>query len=251
MIVNAIKTRLVSVGSGDIFALLDESMPKLEEKTVVAISSKVVAICEGRIVPVKSTDKNTLVRQESDYFLPEHMSQYGFSFTITHNTLIPVAGIDESNGNGNFVLWPKDPQASANKIRRHLIKMSGVKHLGVVITDSTARPLHMGTEGVSIAYSGFSALNNYVGKPDLFGRELKVSISNIADALASAAVLVMGEGKEQTPIAVIGDVPSVEFQDHEPSKDELSKYYIHHMKDDMFAPFLQNMGWQKGGRKNT
>lgn len=248
MIITAIKTQKILSGSKTIYEVLDESLPKLEENSVVAISSKVVAICEGRTVPVEGTDKNTLVRQESDYFLPEHMSQYGFSFTITHNTLIPAAGIDESNGNGSFVLWPKDPQESANQIRRYLLKRAGIKHLGVVITDSTARPLHYGTEGISIAYSGFSALNNYIGKPDLFGRELKVSVANIADALAAAAVLVTGEGTEQTPIALIGDVPFVDFQDHEPTKDELSKYYVHHMEDDMFAPFLQNMGWKKGGR---
>ncbi len=215
---------------------------------MLAVTSKVVGICEGRVVPIGSVEKEDLIKQESDFFLDPSLSKYNMSFTITHRTLVPVAGIDESNSNGNYVLWPKDPQASANKARAYLKKRFGLKNVGVILTDSTARPLHYGTEGVAIAYSGFAPSNNYIGQPDLFGREFKVSISNILDALASAAVVVMGEGTEQTPLAVIEDVPFARFQEGDPSQAEVDGFYLSHMKDDLFEPFLKNAPWQKGDR---
>jgi dihydrofolate synthase / folylpolyglutamate synthase len=248
MIVRPVRTDKILSGNGDIFEVLDKHLEDIKEETIVAITSKIVAICEGRTVPINEAEKEDLVIRESDYYLPAHISKYGFSFTITHNTLIPVAGIDESNGNGDYILWPADPQQSANAIRAYLVKRFGLKKIGVIITDSTARPLHYGTEGVAISYSGFSPLNDYVGQKDLFGREFKVSVANIADGLASSAVLVMGEGTEQTPIALITEVPFAEFQDRDPTDAELQKFYLEHMEDDLFAPFLRNMGWQKGGR---
>lgn len=251
MKVHAVKTRRVVAGDGDLEQLFDEHLSGLEEQSIVAVTSKVVSICEGRVVPVGSIGKEELVKQESDFFLDPNLSKFNMSFTVTRNTLIPVAGIDESNGNGNYVLWPLDPQASANAARRYLARRFSLARVGVVITDSTARPLHYGTEGVGIAYSGFAPSKDYVGEPDLFGRPLKVSIANILDALAAAAVVVMGEGAEQTPIAVIEDVPFVEFHDHDPTPEELDGFYLNHMNDDLFAPFLRNAPWQKGDRERV
>lgn len=249
MHIQAVKTEKILAGCLTIFELLDKSLASLANGDVVAITSKVVGICEGRVVPIGSIDKQELVRQEAEYYLPLSASKYGLSFTITHGTLVPVAGIDESNGNGNYVLWPADPQASANSIREYLVKRFNLKKVGVVITDSTARPLHYGTEGVAISFSGFVPNNNYIGKPDLFGRPFKISISNIADGLAAAAVLVMGEGTEQTPVAVIKDVPFVKFSSRNPTKQELESFYLPHMEDDLFAPFLRNAGWLPGDKQ--
>lgn len=251
MIVRAIKTEKITAGSIGLTELLDKYLENLKEGSVVAITSKVAALCEGRVLPIGSIDKKELVKREADYYLPAELSKFDFSFTILHNTLIPLAGIDESNGNGDYVLWPKNPQKTVNDIRRHLKSRFKLKKFGVILTDSTARPLHWGTEGVAIRYSGFKPSNNYIGTPDLFGRELKVSISNVVDALASAAVLVMGEGTEQTPIVVIEDLPFVDFQDGDPTPKELKGFYLEHMEDDLFAPFLQNMGWLKGTRKKN
>lgn len=248
MVVKPVRTDKITPGSGAIFGVLDNHLGRLRERTVVAITSKIVAICEGRVVPIAEADKNELAIEESQYYLPEHMSRYGYSFTITHNTLIPVAGIDESNGDGNYVLWPADPQKSANQIRAYLSQKARLKKIGVVITDSTAKPLHLGTEGVGIAFSGFKPMNNYVGQKDLFGREFKVSSANVVDGLASAAVMVMGEGTEQTPIALIEDVDFIEFTGKDPSESDLKELFVSHMEDDLFEPFLRQMGWRKGGR---
>lgn len=249
MIVTAIKTRKILPQKQSLEALLDESIEDLEENAVVAISSKIVAICEGRLIPIGSVDKQRLVEEESDQYIPANLSKYDFSFTLLHNTLIPIAGIDESNGGGNYILWPKNPRRSANEIRKYLKSRFNLKRIGVIVIDSTAYPLRYGTVNIVIGHSGFLAAKDYRGKPDLFGRPFKVSISSVAGGLAAAAGLVMGEGTEQTPLAIISDVSFVQFQDRDPTKKELDNFYIPILKDDLFAPFLNAVKWQKGGNK--
>lgn len=249
MIVTAIKTGRLSPGAPVLNKILDQFLDNVPEASVLAVTSKIVAICEGRTVPIApDVDKKKLIAQESDYYLPEYLNNYDFSFTIAHKTLIPSAGIDESNGGGHYILWPKDPRKSANELRRYLQKRFGLKKIGVIITDSSALPLHYGTGGVTIGYSGFSPLNNYAGLPDLFGRTMEVSISNVADSLAAAAVAVMGEGAEQTPLAIIKEADFVEFRQADPSPGELNKFFLDYKNDQLFKPFLKNAGWQKGGR---
>ncbi|HSA83985.1 MAG TPA: coenzyme F420-0:L-glutamate ligase, partial [Patescibacteria group bacterium] len=107
----------------NLFEILDRYLPPLEEKSVVAIASKIVGICEGRVIKNESQEqKDELIKQEADYYLPREYSQYGFMLTIKNNLLVGGAGIDESNANGYFSLWPKDPQQSANAIREYLTK---------------------------------------------------------------------------------------------------------------------------------
>jgi F420-0:gamma-glutamyl ligase len=108
----------------------------------------------------------------------------------------------------------------------------------------------LGASGVALGWSGFEALKDYRGKPDIFGRPFKVSRANIAGGLASAAVLVMGEGAEQTPIVLIENLPFIKFHDRNPSPEELG-YMNFPINEDIFAPLLNNMGWQKGGRSQN
>ena len=168
MNIQVIQTDRVTKDTGDIGTLLDKSMHTLEEKSVLVVTSKVVSICEGRIVKVGSVDKDTLIENEAEYYLPHTKSKYDVTLTINHNLLVPTAGIDESNGNGYYILWPKNPQASANKIREYVIKRFDLSNIGIIITDSRSSPLRWGTTGVALSHSGFLALNNYIGKPDIF-----------------------------------------------------------------------------------
>ncbi|HUD81627.1 MAG TPA: coenzyme F420-0:L-glutamate ligase [Patescibacteria group bacterium] len=248
MIVKAIKTDVIKAGVIDLDSLLDKAIGQLEDGCVVAITSKIVSLCENNVVPFGQQDKEKLVIQESDLYLPASLSKYQHHFTITDNTLIALAGIDESNGNGNYVLWPKDAQKTANQVRAYLKERFHLDRVGVIITDSTSQPLRRGSTGITLAHSGFSALNDYIGKPDLFGRPFTVSLADVADGLAAAAVLQMGEGRERTPIAILSDLPFVEFQNHDPKKSELKKMTIS-LADDLFGPFLSSVKWQKGQRK--
>jgi F420-0:gamma-glutamyl ligase len=73
---------------------------------------------------------------------------------------------------------------------------------------------------------------------------MKMSQSNVADSLAAAAVLVIGEGNEQTPIAVIEDINSIKFQEFDPA---ISNPLEIDRDDDIYAPLLKAIKWQKGG----
>ncbi len=234
----------------NLFDILDAYLPQLQEKSVVVLASKIVGICEGNVIkidPNKPIDeqKNALAEQEADYYLPKEYNQYGFILTIKHNLMVASAGIDESNSNGFFSLWPKDPQKSANDIREHLIKKHKVEHIGVILTDSKLTPLRWGVTGYAITHSGFQALNNYIGKPDIYGRLMLSEQSNIPDSFASAAVITMGEGNEQQPLAVITDVPFVTFQKRNPTEEELNNLKIN-IEEDVFASLLTHVKWEKG-----
>lgn len=243
MQISPIQTDPIHANEYTLSDFLDAWIHNLSERDVVVITSKVVSLCEGAVVAAGSVDKNELIESESDFYLPSDANAYGFHISIKNNTLIASAGIDESNGDGHYVLWPRDPQASANAIREALCKTFGLQSLGVIITDSHVLPLRWGTVGTAIAHSGFAALNSYIGKPDIFGRNLKVTNSNVAEGLAAAAVVVMGEGDEQTPIAVISDVPFVQFEDHMPTSEDLAKLAIS-KEEDIFAPLLNAVEWK-------
>lgn len=249
MQVQAIKTDKLTAGSSDLMAVVDAALPHLMERSIVVVTSKIVSICEGNIVPFPAADKEALIVQESDQYLPSTLSRYGHHFSVVDHTLIAAAGIDESNGDGHYILWPKDAQATANQLRKHLAERHQLQQIGVIITDSTCQPLRRGTTGIALAHSGFAALHDYIGQPDLFGKPFAVSMASISGGLAAAAVLTMGEGTEQTPLAVITDVPFVNFQDRNPDEDELAVLRIP-LEEDLFGPFLQNesIAWQAGKR---
>lgn len=242
-----VKTDPITARDRDLFAVLDRYVPVLAERSIVAVTSKIVAICEGRVAEIGDVAKSALIEQEAELFLPPAESKYGITLTIRHNLLVPTSGIDESNGNGHYVLWPRDPQGSANEIRRHLAERFALHEVGVVITDSTSRPLRLGVTGVALAHSGFAALNDYAGHPDVFGRPLAVTKANVRDGLAAAAVLAMGEADEQTPLALVDDVPFVTFQERDPTEEELAALFIP-LDDDLYAPLLTRAPWQEGGR---
>lgn len=233
------------VGAQKIEAFLDKYVKKIEENSVLAITSKIVSICEGNVVDSVGVDKEKYVYREADLFL-RGKNKFGAILTIKNNILIPTAGIDESNGDGKLVLWPKDPQKSANTIRKYLRQKFKVKNFGVLITDSKTTPLRWGTTGIAIAYSGFEALNNYIGDNDIFGRKMIATKANIADGLAASTVLVMGEGNEQTPIALIIEIPFVKFKNNNPTSKELSELSID-LKDDLYSKILTSVKWHKGG----
>lgn len=249
MKINTIKTHKITVEDKDLIQVLDQYIPSLNEGTIIAITSKIVALCEGRVVKVGDIDKEALVEKEAEYFLPRSSSKYGVSLTITGGQLVATAGIDESNADGYFVLWPKDAQKTANQIRQYLQQKFQSRNIGVIITDSKTTPLRWGVTGTAIAYSGFKPLNDLIGTKDLFGRELKMTKVNILDGLAAAAVLVMGEGIEQTPIALINDMQFVEFTKDDPSEEELKSLIIS-IEDDIYAPLLTKVDWQKGEKND-
>lgn len=247
MIVQAIKTRKFLPPQDNLWDLLG-AIKELEENSVAAITSKVVAISEGRCVPFSKTVKDELAIKEADKYIPREISPGGWILhTIKNNMLIASGGVDESNGSGYYILWPKNPQQSVKKIWLFLRKKFKVQNLGVIMTDSRLVPLRRGVVGIAIAYYGFKPLKDYRGKKDIFGRVFKMETSNLPDSLATAAVLEMGEGFEQTPIAVISDISYVEFLNKDFRPKTADDAFEIPEKEDMFYPFLSSVKWKKGG----
>jgi len=250
MKVQAITTRKFLPPKDNLWDLLS-AIKTLKERSVVAVTSKVVAIGEERCIPIGSIAKDELIAQESDKYLPRELSLNKWTiYTIKNNLLVATAGIDESNADGYYILWPKNPAFSARKIWQFLRKKFQLKNLGVIITDSRVTPLRRGVLGMAISYFGLKPLKDYRGMVDLFGRRFEMETTDIADCLATAAVLEMGEGVEQQPLAIITDIPYIEFIDKEFKPKTSDDSFEIPEKEDLFYPFLSAVPWKKGGGGN-
>jgi putative folate metabolism gamma-glutamate ligase len=247
MQVTAYKTKKIIIGD-DLFKILEKDLPKLKENDIVVITSKIISITQGNII--KNDGKMTkldLVTKEADLIMPEEYVRFGVHLTIKNNILIGSAGIDESNGDGYFILWPKDLQKTTEKIWTYLKEKHQLGYLGVVVTDSHSSPFRRGTRGIGLSWCGFKPLKSYVGKPDIFGRRLKYEQLSIVDSVAAAAVLVMGEGNEQTPLAVVNKTVGIEFVERIPTKAEIAETTIT-LNSDVYSGPLMSIKWLKGGK---
>jgi F420-0:gamma-glutamyl ligase len=204
------------------------------EGKVLAVTSKIVSLAEGRLVPQAEISKQDLVRREADRYLG--VGGYGVDLTIKHGLLIPAAGIDESNSeNGDFILYPENPYASAEAVWRTLRDAFGLKNFGVVLTDSHVLPLRLGVTGIGLSHWGFKATRSLVNKPDLFDRPLKFTYVDVIDSLAAMAVFAMGESNDQTPVALISGA-ALEFSDSS-SAAEISI----EPENDLYWPLLKKL----------
>lgn len=231
MIIKPIKTRIFNEGE-DLFNFITNYFRRLKEESIVVVTSKIVALSERRTAFIKNAlEKEKLIRAESEFAVP---TKYVL-LTVKDGMVMASAGIDESNANGKLILLPRDSFKSARLLRKALQRRYGVKHLGVLITDSRTIPLRAGVTGVALGYAGFRGVKDYRGTPDIFGRKLKFSRTDVADSLAAAAVLVMGEGNEQQPLALI-EKTSVEFCD----KTHRQELRID-IRDDMYRPLFAKL----------
>jgi len=235
LVISPIRTEIFHPGQ-DVVEFIIKNMDRalLTERSVLAITSKIVSLAENRLVPHNSIDKKSLIKKEADTYLGE--IGHGVSLTIKHGLLVAAAGIDESNSeSGDYILYPVDPYASAEKIRRGLCEYFGLKELGVILTDSRTGPLRLGVVGVALSFAGFHPVRNMIGAKDIFGRELKMTKINLCDSLASSAVLMMGEAAERCPLAIIQNAP-VDFTDTPVLADlQVSA------ADDMYLPLYQHL----------
>ncbi len=243
-----LKTRAMMPPRDDLYEVLDASLPRLREGDVLFVASKVVAIHQGRCVkilppgtPGARGQKARLIKEESEWYARSHLRSWpDLYLSIKESTLIANAGIDESNANGHYILWPRRAPAAAKAIRHYLRKESGVKKLAVVIVDSHILPLRHGTVGISLGSAGMEPLYDYRGTPDLFGRTIRHTAKNVVDPLAAMAVALMGEGNERTPLLLLrgaGAGGLVTFTDR-----DVSRKIAVQPKDDLYAPLWRARG---------
>ena len=207
-------------------ALTKESL-ELEPGDILVCAQKIVSKAEHRqfalndITPgaaaeqlAKETEKDPslveLILQESTEVLRK---KPGVIIVRHRLGLVGAnAGIDQSNidhgDDAQALLLPKDPDASASALAATVFARTAVP-IGVVIADSMNRPWRLGTIGGAIGCAGVDVLEDHRGGEDLYGRELKVTLINRADALAAAATLLMGETTEKIPAVLVrGFAPS-------------------------------------------
>lgn len=229
-----VKTRALLPPQDNLYKLLD-SIKRLDDGDIVLITSKILAIHQGRCIKIgPGVDKTKLVKQEAEKYLEtKHIQKHKFTLTIKYHTLICSSGIDESNGNEYYILWPKNPNKLLKEFHGYLTKRHGIKNLGLITTDSHFIPMRAGIVGISIGFYGFEPLLDYRGMPDIFGRKLKFTQVNIVDPLAAFGVFLMGESNEQTPIIIVRGIKP-RF-----SRKNTYRSLIYPYKQDIYYPLLK------------
>lgn len=246
MTITPISTRPMVPPQDNLFSVFKECGIKPIERSIVAVTSKVVAIHQGRCIPMTEVERDDLVPLEADWYLPREAVQGGLvMFSIKENTLVASAGIDKSNAGEYMVLWPEQLEEAAREIQEYLRETFSLDEVGVILTDSHTIPFRRGLMGQALSYFGFDPLASYISKEDIFGRALTVSVKNIPDSLAAAAVVVMGEGAEQTPMALITELDFVRFSnDLAINSGEMTLKVP--LEEDIYNTFFTSAEWIRG-----
>ena len=188
--------------------IISKSEGRMVDITTITPSSQAIELAQKadkdpRVVELMLQESNEVVRVRVGTIIVEH--KLGF--------VCANAGIDHSNvaGSGNenqefVLLLPKDPDQSARNIREQIKQKTG-KDIGVMIIDSHGRAWRNGTVGICIGLSGLPALIDERGWKDLFGYTLKITVVGVADELAAAASLMMGQAAEGKPAVLVRGFP--------------------------------------------
>ncbi len=209
LIAAALERQNLTVRQDDVLLVCQKIVSKSEARFVelsgVQVSERARALAERcgkdpRLVEVILRESIEVVRCAPQVLIVRHRL----------GLVMANAGVDQSNVPGSehrVLLLPEDPDGSAAALRRSLSAILGSSP-ALIITDTFGRPWRSGVCGTAIGASGITALLDRRGERDRFGRELKVTQVAIADALAAAAALVMGEGAEGRPVVLARGLPA-------------------------------------------
>ena len=200
----------------------------LQDGDILVVTQKIVSKSEGRfknladVVPSQAAIEIADTVEKDARFVELVLQESKSVLRMRPGTLIVEhklgfvcanAGIDHSNvqslgGNPEdwVLLLPENPDASAKRIRNQINKLFG-RSIAVLIIDSHGRAWRNGTVGVAIGFAGMPGLVDFRGKPDLFGYQLRVTLVAVADELAAAASLLMGQTVEFTPVIHVRGFP--------------------------------------------
>lgn len=225
IILSSLQENNIELEDNDIFVVAQKIVSKAEGRTVnlttVTPSLRAIELSEQiqkdpRILELILQESNEILRARVGTIIVEH--KLGF---VCANAGIDHSNVDsplslaersasevEAGGNAEdwVLLLPDDPDCSSRKMRDEILSKTG-KQVGILIIDSHGRAWRNGTVGVAIGISGISGLEDLRGKPDLFGYTLQVTTVGVADELAAAASLVMGQAAEGTPVVHVRGFP--------------------------------------------
>jgi coenzyme F420-0:L-glutamate ligase/coenzyme F420-1:gamma-L-glutamate ligase len=198
----------IVLASGDVLVLAQKIVSKSEGRAValasVTPSARAVELAQitrkdARLIELVLSESREVLRAKKDVIIVEHRLGY----------VMANAGIDQSNVEGGgavALLLPVDPDASCAALRAALRATSGVD-CGVIINDSFGRAWRNGVVGTALGVSGVAGLVDMRGRPDRFGRTLQITQIGVADELAAAASLVMGQADEGCPVVHARGLP--------------------------------------------
>ena len=217
------------------------SKPEIKNGDILVITQKIISKQEGNIVDLSTVMPSLLAigiasAYDKDPKIVEIILSQSKRIVRMNNGVIITettqgficanAGIDESNvKNGYVTLLPKNADDTAKKLKDQIFQKTG-KDVAVVISDTFGRPFREGQTNCAIGIAGISAISDYVGTKDTFGKTLHVTAIAIVDEICSAAELVMGKALN-TPIAI---VRNYKYQ----KSDSLAKDVIRLKSTDLF-----------------
>jgi coenzyme F420-0:L-glutamate ligase / coenzyme F420-1:gamma-L-glutamate ligase len=203
IIVKALRDAGLALAGSDVLVLAQKIVSKAEGRSVdlatVAPSPRAIVLADetgkdARVVELILAESTEVLRHRPGVLIVAHKL----------GLVLANAGIDRSNVDGreHVLLLPRDPDHSCAELRRAIASATGVE-VGVVIIDSIGRAWRNGTIGTAIGVAGLAGLLDLRGTPDLFGRPLETTEVGLADELAAAASLVMGQAGEGTPVVLV------------------------------------------------
>ena len=212
MVLECLQSNALTLRDGDVIVITQKVVSKAENRyedlraitpTQAAIDLAQETDKDPRLVEVILRESDEVIRKRKGTIIVQH--KLGF--------ICASAGIDHSNLNDEvagsqdtILLLPEDPNASAAKLREEFEKSSGA-HIGVLIIDSQGRAWRFGVVGMTIGMSGIPAIVDERGWTDLFGNVLEITVVGVADELAAAASLMMGQASEGTPVVHVRGFP--------------------------------------------
>jgi coenzyme F420-0:L-glutamate ligase/coenzyme F420-1:gamma-L-glutamate ligase len=195
-----------TLAAGDVLVIAQKIVSKAQGRYVdlaqVAPSTRALALArevdkDARVIQLILDESLEILRVRRDVVIAVHRS--GF---VMANAGIDFSNVEANTADERVLLLPLDPDETCERIRAQLQTHAEVP-LAVIINDSHGRAWRNGTVGVAIGASGLPALLDLRGEPDLFGRALRITQVGLADELAAAASLLMGQANEATPIVLI------------------------------------------------
>jgi len=194
-----------TLADGDVLVVTQKIFSKAENRivplTTVVPSARAEALArevnkDARLVELILSESNDVVRAKRDLLIVEH--RLGF---VSANAGADLSNIEHASDDDAVALLPVDPEGSCARLRAALETRTGVR-IAVIMNDSHDRAFRYGVVGVAIGVSGIGALTDMRGVPDLFGRKLRYTEVAVADELAAAASLLMGQADEGRPIVL-------------------------------------------------
>jgi coenzyme F420-0:L-glutamate ligase/coenzyme F420-1:gamma-L-glutamate ligase len=210
IIAHALRDAGMAPATGDVLVIAQKIVSKAEGRMValddVTPSARAIELAamvrkDARLVELILSESTEVLRAKADVLIVVHRLGY----------VMANAGIDQSNvsqensaahGSDRALLLPIDPDTSCATLKNRLDREFSCD-VGVIINDSFGRAWRKGVVGVALGCAGFGALRDMVGKPDLYGRAMRVTQIGVADEVAAGASLVMGQADEGRPVVLV------------------------------------------------